>query len=351
MRDPLSWSLPLFRVFGITVRLHVLFPVVTGALLLRVAFPHGEPLAAGTFTDALWLTGILFVSVLLHEFGHCFGARLVDGEAREILLWPLGGLASIDIPHRPRAHFITAAAGPLTNLLICAAAAVGFLVMTRFDWRDLPWGWYPPTRIRGDDLHLISGSGEIPAQWEIVLLAQVFWVNWMLFLINVVLVGFPMDGGRLLQSALWPAYGFRQATMAAVFTGFVCFLALSIASLCLNEVLPFLLGVFMYVTCRQQWILLETGGDESMFGYDFSQGYTSLEDASTPSRRKRPNAWQRWLRKRAQRRMQREQELREAEERRTDALLEKVQRQGREALTAEELRFLKRVSDRYRNRQ
>jgi stage IV sporulation protein FB len=349
MRDPLSWSVPLFRVTGITVRLHVLFPVVTGALLLRVAFPR-EGQAAVLFSDALLLTGVLFVSVLLHEFGHCFGARFVDGEAREILLWPLGGLASIDIPHRPRAHFITAAAGPLTNVLICGIAAVGFLLMAKFEWRLLPWSWSPPIRTL-DGLHLLSGSGELRAGWDVLLLAQAFWVNWMLFLINVVLVGFPMDGGRLLQSALWPAYGFRQATMAAVFTGFLCFLALSVASLCLNEVLPFLLGVFMYVTCRQQWILLETGGEESMFGYDFSQGYTSLEDASPPSRRRRPNAWQRWLRKRTQRRMQREQEAREAEERRTDALLEKVQREGREALTAEELRFLKRVSDRYRNRQ
>jgi Zn-dependent protease len=346
MRDPLSWSLPLFRVMGITVRLHVLFPVVTGGLLLHVVY-RGDALPPGTFTDALCLTGILFVCVLLHEFGHCFGARLVDGEAREILLWPLGGLASIDVPHRPRAHFITAAAGPVTNLILCAAAAVGFLLMTH-DWRLLPWGWYPPTR---GTLHLVNGAGEVPAQWHDLLLAQAFWVNWMLFLINVVLVGFPMDGGRLLQSALWPAYGFRQATMFAVFTGFVCFLALTIVSLCLYDVLPFFLGVFMYLTCRQQWILLETGGEESMFGYDFSQGYTSLEDAAPPSRRRRPSAWQRWLRKRAQRRMQREQELREAEERRTDALLEKVQREGREALTAEELRFLKRVSDRYRNRQ
>jgi stage IV sporulation protein FB len=349
MRDPLSWSVPLFRVAGITVRLHVLFPVVTGALLLRVAFPR-EGQSAVLFSDALLLTSLLFLSVLLHEFGHCFGARLVDGEAREILLWPLGGLASIDIPHRPRAHFITAAAGPLMNVLICATAAIGFLLLTKFEWRLLPWSWYPPVRTL-DGLRLESGAGELRASWDILILAQAFWVNWMLFLINVVLVGFPMDGGRLLQSALWPASGFRQATMYVVYTGFVCFLALSVASLCLNEVLPFLLGVFMYVTCRQQWILLETGGEESMFGYDFSQGYTSLEDASPPSRRRRPNAWQRWLRKRTQRRMQREQELREAEERRTDALLEKVQREGREALTAEELRFLKRVSDRYRNRQ
>ena len=44
------------------------------------------------------------------------------------------------------------------------------------------------------------------------------------------------------------------------------------------------------------------------------------------------------------------QYLREAEELRMDELLEKVQSQGLSALTDEERRFLKRVSDRYRNR-
>ena len=53
---------------------------------------------------------------------------------------------------------------------------------------------------------------------------------------------------------------------------------------------------------------------------------------------------------RAAKKLQREVEQREAEERRLDELLEKVQRDGINALTDEERRFMKRVSDRYRNR-
>ena len=44
--------------------------------------------------------------VLLHEFGHCAGARAVDGDAHQILMWPLGGLAAIEVPHTPRANFM-----------------------------------------------------------------------------------------------------------------------------------------------------------------------------------------------------------------------------------------------------
>ena len=61
----------------------------------------------------------------------------------------------------------------------------------------------------------------------------------------------------------------------------------------------------------------QTGGEESLFGYDFSQGYTSLErdeaPAAQPRRRKRPNFIQRWLQRRAARKLQKEQEREQAE--------------------------------------
>ena len=61
-----------------------------------------------------------------------------------------------------------------------------------------------------------------------------------------------------------------------------------------------------------------------------------------------PNVFQRWLQRRAARKAQREVELREAEDRRMDELLEKVQRDGLQSLSEEERRFLTRVSARYR---
>jgi len=151
---------------------------------------------------------------------------------------------------------------------------------------------------------------------------------------------------------LWPSLGYRQATLFVIYSGFVFTVLVGLISIIYEEILLFCLALFIYVTCRQQWILLETGGEDSVFGYDFSQGYTSLErDQPARPRRRRPNFWQRWRQQRAARKMQREAEVREAEERRMDELLEKVQREGLRALTDEERRFLKRVSDKYRNRQ
>ncbi len=111
------------------------------------------------------------------------------------------------------------------------------------------------------------------------------------------------------------------------------------------------LAAFIFIACQRQWVVLEMGGEEGIFGYDFSQGYTSLErDQIQAPAKPRVNWWRRWLQKRAAKKTQREQERKEAEERRLDALLDKVHREGRQSLTDEEERFMKRVSDRYKRK-
>jgi Zn-dependent protease len=351
MRDPFSWSIPLGRWFGITVRIHILFPFLVAGVLLRVVSQKDPPYVEGRFLDAALLMGILFVSVLVHEFGHCAGARLVDGDAHEILLWPLGGLAAIEVPQQARAHFVAVAAGPLTNLGLCLVAGLLLMWRTGFEvYPPLHPFWYPyrPSANVLAELPTWGGAAkEYTALTAEVLLARIFWVNWVLFLLNL-LPAFPLDGGRLAQCLLWPWYGFRQATLFAIFIGFVTMLLIGIAAIAWNEVLPLLLAAFIYLTCRHQWIILETGGEESLFGYDFSQGYTSLE-GEAPPRRRRPNFWQRWKQKRALQKRLREQERRQAEELRMDELLDKVHREGLNALTEEERRFLKRVSDQKRH--
>lgn len=352
MRDPLSWALPIGRAFGITIRVHILFPVVALGFILRAAY--SKDVIPGSWIDVTMLTVLAFVVVLLHEFGHCYGARRVDGDANEILMWPLGGLAYTDVPRTPWANFVTTAAGPAVNLLICLVAGFAYLWATGFElWP--PWNplWQPHRATAEGAIELFrwDGSEMRVATLGVIVLARLFWISWVLFLLNVLLPAFPLDGGRLFQCALWPRFGYHQATMAAVYGGFVTSLVLAVVAMMANEVFLLALCVFVYHSCKMQWFEL-VQVEEGMFGYDFSQGYTSLEgDVSAQPRRKKPNFVQRWLQRRAARKLQSEQAQRESDERRMDELLQKVQDQGLHALSDEERRFLTRVSSRYKNRQ
>ena len=73
-------------------------------------------------------------------------------------------------------------------------------------------------------------------------------------------------------------------------------------------------------------------------------------DAPTPGCAKKQNFLQRWLAQRAARKLQQEQEQREADDLRMDQLLDKIQKFGKNSLTDEEQRFLRRVADRYKNK-
>mmetsp|Transcript_32991 Transcript_32991/g.60442 ORF Transcript_32991/g.60442 Transcript_32991/m.60442 type:complete len:288 (+) Transcript_32991:105-968(+) len=59
---------------------------------------------------------VLFGTVLLHEFGHCAGAKMVGGRVERILLWPLGGLAFCSSGGGHWKNLVVAVAGPLTHV-------------------------------------------------------------------------------------------------------------------------------------------------------------------------------------------------------------------------------------------
>ncbi len=361
MRDPLSWSLPIGRLFGITVRVHLLFPFIAAGLILRVAWQTKPvPSPEGAWIDAAIVMGFLFLSVVVHEFGHCFGARSVGGDAQDVLIWPLGGLANVDVPQTPRANLITAAAGPLVNLVLCVLSGVLLYFIHTPGIAPIwnPLDGYHYRGAAGDPMNVPVTTWEgnslpFPPYSLPILLTHLFYVNWLLFLVNMVLIGFPLDGGRIFQSILWFFVGYRRATFAAVVAGIVVTVVVGLYAIICQEVLALGLAFFIFVTCMHQWHVLELGSDDSLFGYDFSQGYTSLErehgSTAAPAPPK-PSWWKRWRQQRAMKKAQRDLERREMEERRMDELLEKISTQGMAALSDEERRFMKQFSDRYRNR-
>lgn len=358
MFDPFRWKFPIGRVFGITIYVHYLFLIVLVPMTLAPCFKDTTP--PGTWIDACLFALITSLSILLHEFGHSFGARAVGGESDQIMLWPLGGVAEISfMPAQPRAHFVMVACGPLVNLALCVAAALvlafAFDPSVRPTFNPLHKDWYPFRNFDGTyTLWGWNGEALTSTTLAMAMVQWVFVINWFLMLFNVILVGLPWDGGAMMRAVLWKYVGYHQATMYMITTGFICAAVLFMASFFRDTqvALTISLAIYTFLMCYREWVLLESRNEDLLFGYDFSQGYTSLEKDNpqqTPARKKQ-NFIQRYLQQRRAKKLQREQEQQEAEERRMDELLEKIQRLGKASLTDEETRFLKRVSDRYRNR-
>jgi Zn-dependent protease len=342
---------------------------------------------------------MLFVVVLLHEFGHCFAARRVDGEAEEILMWPLGGLAYVSVPHTPKANFVATAGGPLVNVIICAVCAVaiaaaGYLPpINIFESRQLyqpelrNWHTWQDGKPYADSPYFVTLDGtrvaashysiepdgsfrvpnpKKPEEWIparltesevypawVLWTARLFWLSWMLLLFNL-LPAFPLDGGRLLQELLWARSGdYRSATQVACWSGIVTALVFALLSIAYSDPMLLGLGIFMIVASYQQLIMLDRdAGEGGAFGYDFSKGYGGFgpdEDAPVVKPR-RVGPIKRWLQARRARKLKQEVEQRAADEARLDELLDKIGRLGKESLTPEERRFMDRVSARYRNR-
>jgi hypothetical protein len=172
----------------------------------------------------------------------------------------------------------------------------------------------------------------------------------VLFLINMLLPAYPLDCGQLLQGAIWARTGsYRQGIVVACYSGFVVGLLLLLVSFAWNE--SFLVFMCVFVVVMSYMRLNQTDQEDGIFGYDFSQGYTSLErDDAPPPKPKRQGFIKRWLQARRARRLQREHEERVRDEARMDELLDKIAREGKHSLTDEERRFMERVSARYRNR-
>jgi stage IV sporulation protein FB len=337
MRDFLSWNFYLGRWSGVQVRLHVFF------LLLAIFVLHActrDP-KAGLIWVGLTGLAVLLLSVLAHELGHLFAANRLGGEAEQVVLWPLGGLIPVNAGHDAHSDLLVALSGVMVNFAVCLVVAPALVAL---DQKIVPL------------LNLLSPpSGAAGWSW-VVTLQWVMWINWMLAVVNV-LPAFPMDGGRVLRAALHPAFGYRSAVVLASRGAMIAAVALCVVGWLVRESYPFafipmtLLGVFVFFSARQEADRLqEHDQDDGVFGYDFSQGYTSLDRHTDAAKKAGPGALRRWLDNRRNLKLRRQRQIEEDEERRVDAILAQIRDAGMETVSDQDRALLNRVSARYRNR-
>jgi hypothetical protein len=319
---PLSWfmygSLPLFTAVGIRVRMH-------SSMLILIAFT----LITSEFDGLGWRNGatsmvVLFGSVLLHEFGHCFGCRWVGGRAEDVMLWPLGGLASVDPPRRPGADLITTAAGPAVNLILCGITA-GMIAWVGTGYVSFPW--FP---FGGRHAVVPAGDPIVHYLWWI------FSVNYALFMFNMLLVFYPFDAGRIVQGLLWIKVGYYRSMRFATIFGMYGAGALAVVGFITLAPLLLMIAGFGFYTCWQQRRILIESGAEYADETDYSAAYEQPRSGRRVKTARQLRAAKR-ARQIAAEHQQEQQVL--------DAILAKVSAQGMNSLTRGERKTLKQATE------
>lgn len=183
-------SIRIFRFLGIDVYLHWSWIIIA---VLRIEFLHYREYHSPVWYVIEYLG--LFSIVLMHEFGHALACRQVGGQANQIILWPLGGVAYVAPPQRPGAMLWSIAAGPLVNVALVPVFSVFWLCS-----------------------HLLGWQQSHP---DVDQFLQTIWaVNLGLFIFNMIPV-FPLDGGQILRSLLWFMFGRANSLLIASIVGFV----------------------------------------------------------------------------------------------------------------------------------
>src|SRR5712691_10835231 len=121
-------SFRLFRFAGIDVFLHWSWFVLAAYAL----YTRTRQYSSFSWNVLEFLS--LFGMVLMHEFGHALACRQVGGQANQIILWPLGGVAYVAPPPRPGATLWSIAAGPLVNVALVPVLTVLLVLGDRFGW-------------------------------------------------------------------------------------------------------------------------------------------------------------------------------------------------------------------------
>jgi Zn-dependent protease len=187
-------SFTLGRIAGIKVGVNwswlVVFALIVWTLSQSIFPRMNEGLSDATYL-AMAITAALlfFISLLMHEYGHALVARREGMEIDGITLWLFGGVARFKgMFPSAGAEFRIAIAGPVVSL------ALGILFVL--------FAWLAPAPEAVDGV----------AAW-------LGYINLTLLVFNL-LPALPLDGGRVLRSALWGARDdFTWATHIAAWVG------------------------------------------------------------------------------------------------------------------------------------
>ncbi len=227
----------LFTLFGFAVYIDASWLLIVALVTWSLAvgfFPALYPgLSLGSYW---WMAGagalLLFGSVIVHELFHSLVARRYGLPMKGITLFIFGGVAEMgEEPPNAKAEFYMAIAGPIASILI-GFVFYGLAMATRHVW---------------------------PIQ-AVAVMTYLYFINWVLAGFNLI-PAFPLDGGRVLRSALWHFKGdLKKATRtaSAIGSGFgVALMVLGVLQLFTGYFVAavwwFIIGLFLRSISQQSY--------------------------------------------------------------------------------------------------
>src|SRR5512134_323903 len=164
----MKWQWKLGTFAGIDVFVHATFLLLIGWVGYSHWLEHGT---IAKVVEGILFILALFLSVVLHEYGHALTARKSGIKTRDITLYPIGGVARLErMPDKPIEELWVALMGPAVNVVIAVLLYIYLLATNNF--------------ISMNQLTIASGS----------FLERLMAVNVSLVLFNLI-PAFPMDGG------------------------------------------------------------------------------------------------------------------------------------------------------------
>jgi Zn-dependent protease/predicted transcriptional regulator len=188
-----SWRVG--RIAGIEIRIDsswaVIALLITYSMYLRASVLYPELSGSGAVALGILATVLFFGSVLVHELAHALVSQARGIRVQDITLFLFGGATRARVDSRgPGDEFLIALVGPLTSGLLAGLFAI------------------------------VAGLGrDVLSRPLVGTFGYLAWTNLLLAVFNLA-PGFPLDGGRLLRSAIWKATGsLARATRVASVAG------------------------------------------------------------------------------------------------------------------------------------
>ncbi len=212
-----SWRLG--RIFGFPVEINLSFLLLLALVFLGYLGGHGG-------LQGMFVVGIAFASVLVHELGHALVARRLGVHVSGIELSFFGGAAKmVQMPRSADHEIAIAAAGPAVSLMLAGL---------------------------GLGLGVAAHS---------VFLARIGWINLVIAGFNLI-PALPMDGGRILRALLTRRMDFVRATDIAVQVARVIAIAFGVLGLVWGAYQLIFLAPLLWMMGTRERMLARTMADD-----------------------------------------------------------------------------------------